>query len=103
MSLLLKGTTTDDVMVVEGVYNLEVYPDMPTDDGVVVSELLTAPAQQRGKWFCLCVNTVTQEQYYEAVDRELTHEERVEVMLEEQQATIDALVLDSLTGGAGNV
>lgn len=106
MAKLLRGSFIDENKLrVEIIYNLEAKENhgVDTTNGVVVDEELQMPDPKIGKAFHWFVNPQTKEQWFEELDRPLTKEEQVELLLSQQQEQLDALVVDALMGGATNV
>jgi hypothetical protein len=101
MKLLVGRRISDEKIEVETIYNLDVSENDSIDRsiGVVVKEELPFPPYVAGKRYMLYVNPVTKEQWFEEHEVTLTPEEQTQVLLKQQQAIIDQLVLDSLGGG----
>lgn len=105
MKLLTGELTAENKMLVKMIYNLDAPEnvDIDTSIGVVVNEESPAPPPKIGVWHEWYINPQTKEQWFEEKERPLTNEERILKILEQQQAQIDQLVLDSLMGGGSDV
>jgi hypothetical protein len=100
MRLLVGTKINDEKIKVEISYNLDVSENNYLDRsiGVIVEEEITFPEYQAGKGYQWFVNPKTSEQWLEEIEVPLTPEEQTQVLLKQQQAIIDQLVLDSLGG-----
>lgn len=98
--ILMGERLAEDKMKVTSMYNgdVEENEELDLSEAVIVTEMAPMPTAKLGKRYVLYVNPQTGEQWYEEIDRPLTNNELIKKQLADQQAVIDALVLDALGG-----
>jgi len=95
----LKGQWDGNVLTVDTIYNMGVQENayLDTSDGVIVEDMPVFPEKPIGKGAILKADT-DGETWFEEVDVPLTPEQEMQLKLQQQQALIDMLILDSLGG-----
>ncbi|MCM3632922.1 hypothetical protein [Paenibacillus camelliae] len=96
---LLKGNWEGEKLVTSIMYNMDApeNAELDTSDGVLIDEQPAFPEAQIGKGHILCANA-DGEVWFEEIDVPLTPEQEMQVRIDQQQALIDMLILDSLGG-----